>query len=157
MESQQAADLAALMRAAAEQDDAQSVENDGAMVGAPDPVAETAAALSVVVAVVSPLLPYVESIYTPEVQARLAAAYVPVAEKYGWTAGGWFEQYGAEIALAVTVAPLAMQTKVAHAEWVAEREREARKREPARVESKPAPVGPAAVQFGTASPVEVAA
>lgn len=100
---------------------------DGAGMVGPDPVQETAALLGVCVGMVAPLLPYLPAIYTDEVVGRLAAAYVPVAEKHGWGIGGeFFERWGPEIVLAGTVLPLAMATKSAHQAWAAERAAEKR-------------------------------
>lgn len=124
---------------------------------APDVVGEMRAVLAVAVGMLSPVLPYLPAIYTDEVQGRLAAAYVPVADKYGWqTGGGIFEKYGAEIMLAATVLPLAVQTRAAHGQWMEERAEAERKKagpgsrgEPVRQEKAGAP----AVQFGTAEAV----
>jgi len=118
---EQAADLAALQSMAG--DDPLTVGAPD--VPAPDPVAETAAAFGVVVAVLSPLLPYVGAIYTDDRIKALAGAYVPVAEKYGWeSGGGFFDKWGAEIALLAVAGPMAAQTVAAHRAWMAERAKE---------------------------------
>lgn len=126
----------------------------------PDPVAETSAVLSMVVGMLSPLLPYLPEIYTPEKIAALAGAYVPVAEKYGWQSAGWLDKYGAEVVLIATAAPVAMQTAQAHRAWQAAREAERRAKSGERVavtvkadEPLPAGPGPGTIQFGTAVPV----
>lgn len=118
--AEQAADLAELQGMAGADPMAAPVE-----VEAPaDPVAETAAAFGVAVAVLSPLLPYVGAIYTDDRIQALAGAYVPVAEKYGWASGGgFFEKWGAEIALLAVAGPMAAQTVAAHRAWMAEREK----------------------------------
>lgn len=84
-----------------------------------DPVQEAKAIFSTVVALASPLLPYLTTIYTDDRLDMLAGAYVPVAQKYGWDVGGWLGAYSAEIALAAVAAPLAIQTAKAHREFVA--------------------------------------
>lgn len=89
-------------------------EAAGAALAGPDPAAEVAAVLGMVVGLASPLLPYLPTIYTDDKVQMLAAAYVPVARKYGWSAAGWLDQYGAEMALVAVALPLAIQTKQAH-------------------------------------------
>lgn len=84
-----------------------------------DPVAEARALFGVVVGLAEPMMPYLPTIYTPEKLDTLAAAYVPVAEKYGWNVGGWLSEFGAEIALAAAAVPLAIQTAKAHRGHVA--------------------------------------
>lgn len=84
-----------------------------------DPVAEARAVFGLVVGMAAPMLPYLPAIYTDEKLDILAAAYVPVAEKYGWNVGGWLGEYSAEIALVAVAAPLAIQTAKAHREHVA--------------------------------------
>jgi len=80
----------------------------------PDKVAEAKAVFSMVVALASPLLPYLPSIYTEERLEMLAGAYVPVAEKHGWDMGEFLAGWSAEIALVGVAAPLAIQTMQAH-------------------------------------------
>lgn len=94
---------------------------------AADPVAETKAVFGTVVAMLSPLLPYLPAIYTDEAVTRLAAAYVPVAQKYGWDLNSLLAGYAAEIALVGTAVPLAMQTAIAHRQWIAARAQDAAK------------------------------
>lgn len=129
---EQAADLARL-RAAAMEGEPAPISGELAEAAAPDPVAETAAMLGAVVALASPLLPYLPTIYTPETVQALAGAYVPVAEKHGWNVGGWLDRYAAELALVAVAGPVAIRTATAHKAWKAERAAEARakKGEPA--------------------------
>lgn len=130
---------------------------------APDATAETAAVLKVVVALLSPMLPYLPEIYTDEKVQELAGAYVPVAEKNGWASGGWFDKYGPELVLAATALPLAFLTTQAHKAMIEARAKAAKA---ARAQigqgapvTVPAEAGSGArdVQIGTAQPVEVAA
>lgn len=137
MADEQAADLARL-RAAAMEGEPAPAGGELAEVAAPDPVAETAAMFGAVVALASPLLPYLPSIYTAETVQGLAAAYVPVAEKYGWSAGGWLEKYAAELALVAVAGPVLVRTATAHKGWKRERQAEARAK---RGEPEPAPAG----------------
>lgn len=148
---EQAADLRALQAAAIEGADVIE-QQKGEAENTASAIDETKAVIGVALGLLVPVLPYLGEIYTDEVQGRIAAAYVPVAEKYGWqTGGGIFERYGAEIMLAATVLPVAVQTRAAHGAWVAQREREQKQAEGkpvAAVESKPAQ----SIQFGTAVP-----
>lgn len=130
----------------------------------PDATAETAAVLKMAVALLSPMLPYLPEIYTEDKIIALAGAYVPVAEKYGWTSGGWFDKYGPEIVLAATALPLAFQTKQAHGAMLDARAKAAKAaRAPLPQVSSAAPneamatLSPRDVQIGTAQPVEAAA
>jgi hypothetical protein len=114
------------LRREAAEDEARHVEGvvEPAGTGAPpppDPVAEAKAVFGVVVLMLSPVLPYLRTIYTDDALGMLAGAYVPVAQKYGWDMNSWLGQYAAEIGLAGVAIPLAMQTAAAHRKWVAER------------------------------------
>ncbi|ALS61858.1 hypothetical protein [Pandoraea norimbergensis] len=92
--------------------------------GEPEPInpADELAELIVLgVTVASPLLPYLPSIYTPDVCKQLAAAIVPVAEKYGIDVSG--VRGGPELTLIMTALPLAAMTFAAHKQWRAEVEK----------------------------------
>lgn len=82
-----------------------------------DEAAEIAAVLMLCAELVKPALPYVADIYTPEAMGRIAAAAVPVMQKYGVTMSGLFGRFGPEIGLAIAIAPIAVQTAVAHKNW----------------------------------------
>jgi len=60
-----------------------------------------------------PLFPSLGDVYTPEVRQRIAAAAVPVMQKYGFSLGDFFGKWAPEIGLAVTVAPLIPPTLAA--------------------------------------------
>lgn len=159
MSPEQAADFAALQAAANEQEaEAAALVAEPA---GPDPAEEAKAAFGLVVGLLSPLLPYLPAIYTDDALSRLAGAYVPVAEKYGWNMGGMFDQYGAEIVLAGVALPLVAQTRNVHIAWAAERAAREKADKPGALPAAPvsqdAPRGHQAVQFGTAQPVEAAA
>jgi len=111
---EQAADFAALQAAAMEQEAEAAAMAGDVEPARPDQVAETAAMFGAAVALLSPMLPYLPGIYTQERVEQLAGAYMPVAEKYGWSAGGWLEKFGAEIALVAVAGPLIVQTVGAH-------------------------------------------
>lgn len=83
---------------------------DAPEAAAPDVPAEVAALLQTVSGLFSPLFPCLASIYTPDTCRRLGDAAAPVMEKYGWSVGGLFERWGAEITLAATAFPVAMAT-----------------------------------------------
>lgn len=108
--------------ATADAEEARSVEGVVEPAGAaplpPDPVAEAKAVFGVAVMMLTPVLPYLPGIYTDEALGNLAAAYVPVAQKYGWDMSTWLGQYAAEIALAGVAIPLAMRTSAAHQAWL---------------------------------------
>ena len=75
-----------------------------------DPAQEWAGILELGVTVLSPALPFLPSIYTPEARAQLAGALVPVAEKYGWNLGEIMGRWAPEIGLALVAGPLAIRT-----------------------------------------------
>lgn len=89
---------------------AASAPPDAPEVAAPDVPAEVAALLQTVAGLFSPLFPCLASIYTPDTCRRLGDAAAPVMDKYGWSVGGLFERWGAEITLAATAFPVAMAT-----------------------------------------------
>ncbi|MQY50839.1 hypothetical protein [Rhodocyclus gracilis] len=135
--------IEAIIETAADgQADAEAQAQADAAAAAPivDPVDETRALFGVVVAMASPLLPYLPTIYTEDKLTKLASAYVPVAAKYQWNVGGWLAQYGAEIALVGVALPLAVQTAKAHKAFMAERTAEDEKKEQG---DKPAPTAAA--------------
>lgn len=85
-----------------------------------DPAAEWEMTLSVLVAALSPALPYIPTVYTPDAIKALSAAIVPVADKYGLSVGGLMS--GPEIGLLLVAGPLALATVVAHKQWRAEQD-----------------------------------
>ncbi|WP_059411696.1 hypothetical protein [Cupriavidus basilensis] len=87
-----------------------------------DPAAEWEMTISLVVAVLSPALPYLPTVYTPDTIKALSGAIVPVADKYGLNVGGIMG--GPEIGLLMIAAPLGLSTYVAHKQWRAQQEAE---------------------------------
>ncbi|WP_354682645.1 hypothetical protein [Cupriavidus necator] len=87
-----------------------------------DPVVEWEMSLSLLVAVLSPALPYLPTVYTPDTIKALAGAIVPVADKYGLSVGGIMS--GPEIGLLIVAGPLALATYVAHKGWREQQEAE---------------------------------
>lgn len=99
------------------------IETDAAapLPGEPEPISpadELAELIVLGVTVASPLLPYLPTIYTPEVCKSLAVAIVPVAEKYGVDMSG--VRGGPELTLLMVALPLAAMTFAAHKQWRAE-------------------------------------
>ncbi|GLC96846.1 hypothetical protein Tamer19_62550 [Cupriavidus sp. TA19] len=80
-----------------------------------DPAVEWEMSLTLLVTVLSPALPYLPTIYTPDTIKALAGAIVPVADKYGLSVGGIMS--GPEIGLLLVAGPLALSTYVAHRAW----------------------------------------
>lgn len=80
-----------------------------------DPADEWTMTLTVLVTALSPALPYLPAIYTPDTIRALAGAIVPVASKYGLSVGGIMS--GPEIGLLMVAGPLALSTYVAHRAW----------------------------------------
>ncbi|NUO87662.1 MAG: hypothetical protein HOQ37_16335 [Cupriavidus sp.] len=80
-----------------------------------DPAVEWEMSLTLLVTVLSPALPYLPSVYTPDTIKALAGAIVPVADKYGLNVGGLMS--GPEIGLLLVAGPLALSTYVAHRAW----------------------------------------
>lgn len=80
-----------------------------------DPAQEWADTISVLVAALSPMLPYLPAIYTPDTIQALSRAIVPVADKYGLSVGGLMS--GPEVGLLMVAAPLALATVGAHKQW----------------------------------------
>ncbi|WP_444632774.1 hypothetical protein [Cupriavidus oxalaticus] len=85
-----------------------------------DPATEWQMTLTVLVAALSPALPYLPTIYTPDSIQALARAIVPVADKYGLSVGGLMS--GPEVGLLLVAGPLALATVVAHKQWRAEQD-----------------------------------
>lgn len=114
-------ELAALASEAAALDAEFGPAPEVAAPGAAEPVADEAAEIAAVLMLcaelVKPALPYVADIYTPEAVGRIAAAAVPVMQKYGVTMSGLFGRFGPEIGLAIAVTPVVVQTAVAHKAW----------------------------------------
>ncbi|MBY4945087.1 hypothetical protein K6V92_00415 [Cupriavidus respiraculi] len=85
-----------------------------------DPATEWIMTLTLLVTVLSPALPYLPTIYTPQTIEALSGAIVPVADKYGLNVGGIMS--GPEIGLLMVAGPLALATVVAHKQWRAEQD-----------------------------------
>lgn len=109
LSAEQAADLAHLQAAAAEEDiegmnQAQEIS----------PVEQLAAEISGIVlavtAALSPALPSLKRIYTPETTKAAGEAIARVCEKHGWLSDGLMGNWGEEIAAAVILVPLAVTT-----------------------------------------------
>jgi hypothetical protein len=111
MNTEQAADFAALQAAANEADagapGAQAPEQESAR---PDLGQEIAGLIKVAVATLSPMFPSLKRTYTPEVTEAAAQSIAALCNKHGWMQGGMFGEYGEEIACLAIVGPLAFTT-----------------------------------------------
>lgn len=76
----------------------------------PDPVKEWADTLGLVVAILTPALPFLPGIYTDTARQALATAIVPVCEKYGFDLHDSLGKWAPEIGLALVAGPLAVAT-----------------------------------------------
>lgn len=61
----------------------------------------------------APMYPCLTRIYTEDKVQQLAQVSAPLMEKYGINSGGLMKKFGHEIAFAVVVTPLALQTVAA--------------------------------------------
>lgn len=74
---------------------------------------EIAGLVTLAVKVLAPVFPSLPGIYTEEMTGAAAGAVGAVCEKHGWFAGGIAGKYGEELAAALVVGPLAVQTYAA--------------------------------------------
>jgi hypothetical protein len=122
---EQAAELAELNRIAGEAWAGMPGSEEAEPAGQVDQVAETAAMITVAVQALTPLRPYLPTIYTEAQIGAISGAYVGLAEKYGWaTGGGLFERWGPEIAAAAVGIPLLVATSQAERQFRADREKD---------------------------------
>lgn len=107
MSAEQAADLAALQVAAA---------NEEPLPGAHEPVevpnlADELEGITLgVVAILKPIFPSLSEIYTPDSTKMAAGGVAAVCNKHGWLQGGMMGKWGEEIACAIVVGPLLVAT-----------------------------------------------
>lgn len=78
-----------------------------------DIAAEIGGIVSMLVKVLEPAFPSLPGIYTPEVTAAASGAVAALCQKHGWLREGIGGKYGEELAVALIVGPLAVQTVVA--------------------------------------------
>lgn len=90
-----------------------------------DPAEELFTALTIAVAMLGQVLPYLPAIYTEQVLRGIAGALSKVSEKYGWDTSGFFSKYAPEIMLLATVLPTLPALKRGHESWIAAREKAA--------------------------------
>ncbi|CDN87496.1 hypothetical protein [Hydrogenophaga intermedia] len=146
---EQAADLAAL-EAAAGQGGApgQALATQEQEPKGPTLQEEIAGLMGMVVAVLSPALPSLKTIYTPEAIGAASGAIGALCEKHGWLGDGLMGQYGAEIACVAVVGPLAWATyngvSADLAEWKKRRPIEATAKEQGIDIAAPVPAPPPA-------------
>lgn len=104
---QLAAEAAADTLTQADADPASAVQPDPVKL---DTAQELTALISVVSGILTPAFPGLKKIYTPETCTALGAAAAPVFDKHGWSAGGIFDRWGAEISLAAVAVPVSIAT-----------------------------------------------
>lgn len=68
--------------------------------------------VTLAVKVLAPAFPSLPGIYTQDVTGAASGAVAALCEKHGWLSGGLAGKYGEELAVAVIVGPLAVQTWV---------------------------------------------
>lgn len=154
---EQASDLAALQRMAAEGEQAQA-QGQGEQVTQSAPLhEEVGGLLKMMAAMVKPALPSVSAIYTDEVCGAVGNAVAPVCQKYGWLQGGIGGQYSAEILCLAVVGPLAWATvQAAKSDLAAGRAKQIESKPtneiaaPKTDDGKPVEPGAATVQIGAA-------
>lgn len=112
MAPEQAAELAALQAAAGGgyEGQLQQQEQQQAMGERERLAGEIAGLVLAFVSIAKPILPSLETIYTPEATGTAAAAVAGVCVKHGWLAGGLLGDWGEEIAAAVVLVPMALAT-----------------------------------------------
>lgn len=108
--AEQAADLAALEAAAAQQAPAPGAPGETVQEAPPNLADELSAMIKIAVATLKPALPSLEEIYTPEATGAASAAIAGVCQKHGWLNGGLMGKWGEEIACLAIVGPLAFAT-----------------------------------------------
>lgn len=109
---EQAADLAALQSAVAEQEAAPGAVVEQAQPAAPkiELADELRGLITVVVQTLGPMFPSLKEIYTEQATEAAATAIAGVCTKHGWLQGGMFGEYGEEIACVAVCGPLALAT-----------------------------------------------
>jgi len=111
LSAEQAADLARLQATADDQPLLPGQEPPPLPV---DPVAaladEIAGIVLSVTAVLSPALPSLKRIYTPETTKAAGVALAAVCNKHGWLSGGLMGDYAEEVSAAFILLPLAVTT-----------------------------------------------
>lgn len=151
--AEQAADLAALEAAAAEQQQpGQQVETAPTENTLAD---EIASMIKIAVATLKPVFPSLHDVYTPETTGAAAGAIAGVCQKHGWLSGGLLGRYGEEIACVAIVGPLAFATYQGITSDI-EKAKAEKKPEALTNQSAPAAPGPKSkvVTFGNVAPVE---
>lgn len=147
--SEQAADLAAINAAIAEQPAAPVPGMPGSPGEPPkaDLAAEFTGIIKLAVATLSPAFPSLATIYTDHVTAAAASAAAAVCNKHGWMQAGVGGKWAEEIAAAAILLPLGWQTYQGITSDMAKAR--ASKPEPAAIEdNQTAPGTDNIIQFG---------
>jgi len=125
-----------------------------------DLATEISQALTIISTILSPALPSLRDIYTPEATGAAGQAIAGVCNKHGWLAGGFLGQWGEELACLVVVGPLAVATyRGVSADLVKLREKAKAKDGAPPAVAAPEPgayvvPGSKTVSFGNAAPAE---
>lgn len=111
LSSEQAADLARLESLAAEEAAPGALEAEQAVVNNRAALADEIAGMLMALQVsLSPALPSLKRIYTPETTAAVGSSVAAVCAKRGWLSGGLMGEYAEEFACGMIVIPLAVAT-----------------------------------------------
>lgn len=114
MTDEQSADFAALSAAASEPNASHVQQETQAAAqtqsAAQSMAAEIKALIELALTVLTPALPSLKTIYTPEINEAASQAIAAVCVKHGWMAGGLFKEWGEEIGAAAILLPLAYTT-----------------------------------------------
>lgn len=148
--SEQAADLAAINAAIAEQPAAPVPGMPGSPGEPPkaDLAAEFTGIIKLAVATLSPAFPSLATIYTDQVTAAAASAAAAVCNKHGWMQAGVGGKWAEEIAAAAILLPLGWQTYQGITSDL-EKARAAKHPEPSDIDAAPAlQAADNIVQFG---------
>lgn len=127
MNSEQAADLAALQATAS---DAPALPGEVAAISV-DLAKEISGLIGVIVATVGPMFPSLVLIYTDDVTKTAGGAIAAVCDKHGWMQAGMFGEFGEEIACAAIIGPLAFTSYKGIQADIEKR----KKKEPERIEA----------------------
>lgn len=89
-----------------------------------NPAGENLAILQTLIAILTPALPFLPKVYTPDTVERIANAYTAVEEKYGWNIRGMM---GVEVQLAIVAIPPTIQAIALGRAYFEQQKRDAEK------------------------------
>lgn len=91
-----------------------------------NPGEENKVILSLLIAMLTPAMPFLAQCYPPDVIERIALAYTAVEEKYGWNVRGMM---GVEVQLAIVALPPTIQAIVLGRLYFEEKKRQANEKD----------------------------